>query len=232
MTETFRPSRSTTIDITAEDHLIAAAIHAGNRVDVLQVLGGPPATAAVISGFDSPRGVALHPDGSTLFVIDRRGFYRVDGAAGATAAGAALSVCAEPTALVLTPSGNRAFVGCLEGVVVEVDTAGPAVVGATALRGAAAAAGGPLPYNAAVMALALSNDGDGDDDNETLVVPLFYADPVSIAGPEDADVAGVGVVALLDVNRTILPEVRQRQHPTHVVVDGSVEVGDPVVTMI
>ena len=122
---------------------------------------------------------------------------------------AGLSVCAEPFGLALSPSGARLVVACLDGVVVYVDTTGANLAAVTTvnLRGAASAAGGALPPNAAAVAVGITNNKNSQDGDETVVVPLFYYEPVTVGTPADVDVSGLGVVALLNMTGTITRRV-------------------------
>jgi len=194
------PSRSTPIAYNNQGTVVAAAMFDGRRVDIFRFIQDGSVFFSALGEFDEPRALAFRPDGSRLLVLDRN--YLHQRHVGGEFLGT-LTVCAEPTSLVLSPSGVTAYVGCLEGLVVQVDVNTMTLTQVFALRGAATVNGAPLPGNAGVMALAMSNNDDGSDGDEQLVVPLFWAEPVAVASPQDADLAGVGVVALISAQGLI-----------------------------
>lgn len=208
-----RDSRATTIEINADDSLVAAANHDVGTVSIFST-----ATNTVVSRpgpFPGVSAVAFSPSGNTLWVLHQGGLSRVTGVDTVNpTVGAAVPMCGEPRGMALSPSGGRIFVACLEGKVLLVDTAGgTATISSTVnLRGAAAASGGNLPQNAAAMAIAVSNNLNQVDADERVVVPLFFYDPID-TDLANADLGGQGVVAILDFNGSILQRVNVAPDP-------------------
>lgn len=198
-----RDSRSSTVDINVQDTVVAAANRDHGSVSFLNTTTNTVASRVTVP---DPRSVVFSPSGSVVYVSASDGIHRITGADSLSPVlGPALAACAEPQGIALLPSGNRLVVACLEGVVVWVDTssASLSVTATVNLRGALAQHGGTLPPNAAAVAVAVTNNRDGQDADERIVVPLFYDEPVDVAGPADVDVAGVGVVAVLSADGSL-----------------------------
>jgi DNA-binding beta-propeller fold protein YncE len=187
-----RASRSTPVDITENDALVAMVNQDSNSLSFFST-ASKTRTASVNFANDSmPVSVVLHPDGTTAFVALRRSgelakvtaIDTINPVLSATRA----TVGTEPTGVALTPSGAVAVVANFnDGTLSFVDTASMTVMG-TANVG-----GNP-------RALAISNDGDTDDFDEKIYVTQFYGDAVA----EMSDSGRVGKVQVVDVNtRTI-----------------------------
>jgi YVTN family beta-propeller protein len=167
-----RPNRSTPVQISTTDGLVAMVNQDSNSLSLFNTSGASKTRSAVVSfGNDTmPVSVAIHPDDATAFVVLRRSMQlvKVTGINTVTpAAGARVSVGAEPTGVALSPSGAVAVVTNFgEGTVSFIDTATMTELGKTNVGG------NP-------RAVAITNDGDADDSDESAWVTQFFGAPMA-----------------------------------------------------
>ncbi|MBL8912597.1 MAG: hypothetical protein JNM17_18030 [Archangium sp.] len=187
-----RPSRSTPVDITTDDLLVAMVNPDNDSVSFFNAMQSFR-TATVSLGVDTlPVSVALHPDRVTAFVALRRTgeLVKVTGIDTiAPVSGNRAQVGSEPTGVALTPLGTIAVVANFnEGTVTFVETSSMNVLGTTDVGG------NP-------RALAITNDFDEDDSDERVFVTQFYGTPTS----EMTDDGRIGKVHVISVaTRTVV----------------------------
>jgi YVTN family beta-propeller protein len=184
--ELSRPSKSSTIDITSDDSLVAMTNPEDDSVSIFRV--SDESRIAKVPTGDEPSSVVFHPDGKTLFVANRAAatVVKIVDANTAPVPDGSVDVGSEPTGLALSPSGKKLFVAeFAEGRVSVIDTDSMKVIGTI---------DSPLHPRA----LAVTNNLDGNDDDETLVVPEFYGEPVP--GGEAKDDGRQGRVRLYAVS--------------------------------
>lgn len=164
-----KASRSTSIDVSANDALVLAANPENDSVSLFTASGtaltrvGTPLSMGAGS---QPVSVVIHPDNVTAFVVLRKTQRLVKvnaiNTVTPTVFATTATVGSEPTGVALSPSGKYAVVTNFgDDTVTVVDTATMAVLGTTVV--------GPNP-----RAVAISNDFDADDDDEKAYVTLFY----------------------------------------------------------
>ena len=177
-----RPSRSTAVDISADDRIVAMVNTDGASVSFFNVaLPDGEFLINRVAVPAEPTSVVMHPDGDRAFtnsrsegLVTRLGNIR----AGAQAAGQS-DIGGEPVGLALSPSGARLYVtDWTGGAVVVIDTETMATVARIQVGG--------NPY-----AIAITNDGDADDTDEQALVTQFYG---RATGPEGTDDGKIGVV--------------------------------------
>jgi YVTN family beta-propeller protein len=185
------PTSSQPIALSADDAVLAVANPDNNSVSVFDVRGGRNVLAARVPVQHEPNGVAVTPDGRTIFAANTAsGTVTVFGANVRNGVvfkpRAQLSVGTEPYALCMAPNGTRLYVANARSNTVSViDPQSDAVI-------ATVFGAGREPRG-----LALTNDGDGDDLDETLVVTSFLAAPIPgrLDGADDAKQGEVTLIS-------------------------------------
>jgi YVTN family beta-propeller protein len=187
-----RSSRSTTVDISANDSIVAMVNPDVGTVSFFNTMTNTKSGSASFGATSQPEGVVIHPDNTTAFVLLRRdqrlakvtGINTTTPAVGATRA----PTGSEPTGVALTPTGATAVVANFgENTVSFIDTATLAQTASVTLA-------------SQPRAIAITNDGDADDADERAFVTLFYGDPVA----EASDTGRIGKVVEIAVGaRTI-----------------------------
>ena len=179
-----RPNRSTPVQITSDDAVVAMVNQASGSLSLFNTSGASKTRSALVDlgAGTQPVSVAIHPDDVTAFVVLRktRQLVKVRGinTTAPTVDAAKATLGSEPTGVALSPSGAIAVVANFgEGTVTFVDTASMTVLGTT-------------PVGGNPRALAITNDGDGDDADETAYVTQFYGTPTA----EVSDTGRTGVV--------------------------------------
>ncbi|MCB9548259.1 MAG: hypothetical protein H6706_20770 [Myxococcales bacterium] len=187
-----RPSRSTAIDISADDSRVVMVNADNSSITVFTVgMGGAEARTAVTASSAAPDAeplaVVIHPDGTRAFVANRGAgtIARIVGLDTATPrVDAEVAVRGEPVGLALTPTGSLAFAtDWVAGEVVVINTATMAIERRVLAGGS--------PY-----AIAITNDGDQDDSDERVLVTQFYARHSA----EASDAGGQGIVQSFGVD--------------------------------
>lgn len=184
-----RASRSSTIDISADDRWVVMANREDDSVSIFDTTRANMRTALVPLGADAePATVVIHPDGKSAFVA-LRGLASVVKISGIDTASPTVSaparVGSEPVGIVLSPSGRRLFVAeYAEGNVAVLDTSSLAQIGLIEAP--------DHPY-----ALAVTNNLDGNEDDEFLIAPEFFGVPVP--GTEAKDNSRTGLVRIFSL---------------------------------
>lgn len=174
------PTRSANLALTADDRTLVVANKETDTVTVLRVrdsLGADRADvlAEIPVGLE-PWSVAVSPDGGTAYVANA-----VSGTVSIIALSGAdrflvvdeLLVGAEPRACALSPNGTRLYVANhTAGTVSIINTVTRQLIETVTVGGEP-------------QAIAVTNDGDFDDTDETIFVPLFFAETIP-GGPGEA----------------------------------------------
>ncbi len=191
-----RPSRSTAIDVSADDRRVVMVNTDDGSLSVFDMTTGSEtrtgrvATSRQGSGSE-PMAVVLHPDGVRAFVANRGAgtVSVVEGLGGTPQLGEEIAVGAEPIGLALTPSGNRLFVtDWVGGTVSVVNTRTMAIEEVIEVGG--------NPY-----AVAVTNDGDEDDRDERVLVTQFYGQArAAAAQAEGTDDGKEGIVHVISAD--------------------------------
>jgi YVTN family beta-propeller protein len=180
-----RPSKSGTIDITADDGFVAMVNPEDDSVSVFRV--ADDVRVARITTGDEPSAVVFHPDGKTFFVANRAAanVVRVSNFDAAAPQLTPVDVGSEPVGLALSPTGAKLFVAeFAEGRISVIDTKTMQVVGT-------------IESPERPRALAVTNNLDANDADELLIVPEFYGEPV--AGKEAKDDGRTGRIRIYEV---------------------------------
>lgn len=160
-----RASRTTTIDISPDDSLVAMVNRGDGSLSVFTTSDNSRLSRTATGG--EPSAVVIHPNGTRAYVANQADgtVVEVNGIDAASASrGRMVNVGSEPTGLALSPTGALLFVAEWgESRVSVIDTATMTVSQSFAVRS---------PY-----ALAVTNDLDDDDSDESLVVPEFFGRP-------------------------------------------------------
>ncbi|MEL6181396.1 MAG: hypothetical protein AAFS10_20730, partial [Myxococcota bacterium] len=184
-----RPSRSTPVDISQDDRIVAMVNTDDGSVSFFNTetdsLIGRVASSATPNS--EPMAVVLSPDGSRAWVGNRAAgtVSRIDNIDTAQPVlGQEIAAGAEIMGLALTPTGATLYAtDWTGGKVVVIDTASESI------RDTIDTGGNPF-------ALAITNDGDTDDDDEKVYVTQFYGRRI---GQEGLDRSAVGVVQVINV---------------------------------
>ncbi len=181
-----RPSRSTAINLTSNDGILAAVNPDNASLSLFNAASKTKSAEVAFAPGSEPVGVVIHPDDVTAFVVLRRAgkLVKVSGLDKVTpTVGAEATVGSEPTGAALSPTGKLAVVANFgETTVSLVDTGTMAVIATVDVGG------NP-------RAVAITNDGDGDDADEKAYVTLFYGAPAS----EATDDGRIGKVVEVDL---------------------------------
>jgi YVTN family beta-propeller protein len=166
-----RPSRSTAVDVTTDDSIVAMVNSDDGSVSFFNAAFGEESRIARVRSSmaiarSEPSSVVIHPDRKTAFVANRAA-GTVSKIRDVDSAGAAvvteLEIGSEPVGLALTPTGAELWVtDWIAGKVVVVDTAAMRVIRT-------------IPTGGNPFAIAITNDGDADDADEKALVTQFFA---------------------------------------------------------
>lgn len=186
-----RPSNSTSVDISADDHWVVMVNREDDSVSIFDTTKAHVRTALIPLGVGSdPFAVVVHPDSKTAFVALRGAatVVKLSGIDSATpTVSATVKVGSEPSGLALSPSGRKLFVAeFAEGSIAVIDT--------VSMTQAGLIEGPDHPY-----ALAVTNDLDADDADETLIAPEFFGVPTPAGVGETKDNGRSGLVRLYGV---------------------------------
>lgn len=191
-----RPSRSTSVDLTRDDGLVAMVDPDAGAVSFFNARVGEESRVARVpssrrAAASEPMAVVIHPDQRRAFVANRAtGTVSriVDIDRTSAAVDAEVEVGAEPMGLALVPSGAELWVtDWVSGTVVVLDTA-------TLERRRTIAVGGN-PF-----AIAITHDGDTDDADEKVLITQFYARPrAGATAVEGTDDGKEGLVQVIPV---------------------------------
>ncbi len=181
-----RPSRSTAINLTTNDAVVAAVNPDNDSLSLFNAVAKTKSTEVTFAPGSMPVGVVIHPDDLTAFVVLRKAgkLAKVTGLDKLTpGSGGEVQVGSEPTGVALSPTGAIAVVANFgDTTVTLVDTATMTALATVDVGG------NP-------RAVAVTNDGDGDDEDEKAYVTLFYGAPVS----EATDDGRIGKVVEVDL---------------------------------
>lgn len=190
-----RTSRSTPVDITSDDQLVAMVNTDEGTISFFNVVFGAESRSAKIAtsrvANSEPVSVVIHPNRTEAFVANRNAgtvSRIVDINTTQPRVTAEIDVGAEPMGIALTPKGAKAYVtDWVSGTVSVIDTA--------AMRVDQTIDVGGRPY-----ALAITNDLDQDDNDERVLVTQFYGRPrADLAITEGVDDGKEGVVQVINV---------------------------------
>jgi YVTN family beta-propeller protein len=191
---TGRATRSTTIDLTADDRWLAMVNSDEGSVSLFDVQPGQESLVARVAtskklAASEPAALAFHPDRQRLFVANRAtGTVSriVDVQSPYPRLDAELDVGGEPVGLALEPTGKTLWVSnWVTGKVHLIDTASMKVVRELAVGG--------NPW-----AIAITNDGDADGSDEKVLVTQFFGRPRPGVESEGTDDGREGVVQVID----------------------------------
>lgn len=191
-----RPSRSTAVDISPNDAVVAMVNTDDGSVSFFNATPGQEGRVAKVAssaqGKSEPMSVIIHPDGKRAFVANRAtGTVRVINGIDTTTPtpGQEAQVGSEPVGLALTPTGATLYVtDWVGGEVVALNTNDLSVTARIKTPG--------NPF-----ALAITNDGDNEDSDEKVLVTRFFA---AARGAEATDDGRRGEVYVIDVGATAL----------------------------
>lgn len=160
-----RPSRTTTVDVSPDDSLVAMVNRGDGSLSVFTTSDNSRLSRTPTGG--QPSAVVIHPNGTTAYVANQADATVVEVTGIDTASPSVartLDVGSEPTGLALSPTGALLYVAEWgQSRVISVATATMTQAESFAVRS---------PY-----ALAVTNDGDMDDLDESLIVPEFFGRP-------------------------------------------------------
>ena len=191
-----RPSRSTAVDISPDDSLVAMVNSDDGSVSFFNAEEEHESRIAKVpsSGLSpqsEPTAVLFHPDGERAFVAHRAAgsVSRLTSVGTVQAArDAELELGGEIMGIALSPSGGQLFAtSWTEGLVWVIDTESMQIARTLNLGGS--------PF-----AVAVTNDGDEEDDDEKVFVTHFYARPRPGQQAEMNDIGKEGRVSVFDVD--------------------------------
>lgn len=189
-----RASRSTTIDLTADDKYLAMVNTDEGSVSFFSAEPGKEARLSTIATSrnvtrSEPMSVLFHPDQRRAFVANRAAgtVSRIkDVSSPEPEVDAEVPLGGEPVGLALDPTGKRLWAtNWVSGKVHVIDTASMQVERTISLGG--------NPW-----AITITNDGDADADDEKVLVTQFYGRPRAYVTSEGTDDGREGVVHVID----------------------------------
>jgi hypothetical protein len=190
-----RPSRSTAIDLSSDDGVLAMVNTDDGSVSFFNATSGQESRIARIASSatanSEPTAVVIHPNRTTAFVANRAAgtVSRITGIDTASPRiDGELATGSEPVGMALSPSGDRLWIThFVDGTVVVIDTTRFGIERTLDVGG--------NPH-----AIAISNDGDQDEDDEKAFITQFYARPKAGAAITEAtDDGKEGVVQVLSL---------------------------------
>jgi cytochrome c peroxidase len=167
-----RPSKSSTIAITEDDSLVAMVNPEDDSVAVFDVTADTRIQKHTTG--DEPSAVAIHPDGTTLYVANQADatVVALKGFDGAAPTVTKVNVGSEPTGLALSPTGKFLYVAeWAEGRITQISTADMTILKSVELVGTDGDRRHP-------RAVSVTSNGDESDDDELVVVADFFGEPV------------------------------------------------------
>lgn len=189
-----RPSRSTAVDITKDDSVVAMVNSDDGSVSFFNTSEGSESRIAKVQSSnlatDSvPMAVVIHPDQTQAFVA-HRGTGSISRIVDINSAQASLqdelTIGGEIMGLALTPTGRRLWASnWTQGTVLEIDTETLSILRTIQTDG--------HPY-----AIAITHDGDSDDDDEKVFVTDFYGRTLALGDAETEDEGREGRVWVFD----------------------------------
>ncbi|MEY2936554.1 MAG: hypothetical protein RL033_7303, partial [Pseudomonadota bacterium] len=189
-----RPSRSTTIDLTADDRLLAMVNTDEGSVSFFDVNAGYETRISRVAtskklALSEPMGVVFHPDQKRAFVANRAAgtvSRIVDVRSPGARVDAELDLGGEPIGLALDPVGRMLWVtNWVTGRVYVIDTESMQIERSIDVGG--------NPW-----AITITNDGDQDPADEKVLVTQFYGRPRANVTSEATDDGREGVVQIMD----------------------------------
>lgn len=185
------PSRSSAIDVSPDDSLVAMVNSDDGTLTVFDATVGAEAVKAKVAtsatAASEPIAVVIHPDGEQAFVANRAAgtVSQITGLdSGSPKVASEIAAGAEPVGLALSPTGAHLLIAdWVQGTVSVADTKDFAVIKAIEVGG--------NPF-----AIAITNDGDDDDTDERAFVTQFFGRP---EGKEGVDDGRKGIVDVIDL---------------------------------
>ncbi|MCB9651315.1 MAG: hypothetical protein H6730_32675 [Deltaproteobacteria bacterium] len=187
-----RPSRSTAVDITRDDQVVAMVNTDDGSVSFFNAAEGQESRIAKVASSQQanaePVAVVFHPDQTQAFVANRAAgsvARIVDANTAQARLSGELTLGGEVMGLALSPTGKTAWAtNWIDGTLTAIDTETMQVRRTIEL--------GATPF-----AVAVTNDGDDDDDDEKILVTRFYGRGT---GAEAEDLGREGVVRVIDAS--------------------------------
>jgi hypothetical protein len=188
------PTRSTTIDLSADDRWLAMVNTDEGSVSIFDVQSGQEKRIARVAtskklAASEPMAVAFHPYGERLFVANRAAgtvSRIVDVRSSYPVIDAELDLGGEPVGLALDPTGKTLWVSnWVTGKVQLIDAESMKLVRELELGG--------NPW-----AIAITDDGDADGSDEKVLVTQFFGRPRANVVSEGTDDGREGVVHVID----------------------------------
>jgi YVTN family beta-propeller protein len=189
-----RASRSTTIDLTADDQYLAMVNTDEGSVSFFNVAAGQETRLSRVAtsgrvALSEPMSVAFHPYQQRAFVANRAAgtvSRIVDVTSPYPSLDAEVDLGGEPVGLALDPTGGKLWVtNWVSGQVHVIDTASMQVER-------------NLQLGANPWAITITNDGDAEADDEKVLVTQFYGRPRAGVTSEGTDDGREGVVYVID----------------------------------
>ncbi|HWO10474.1 MAG TPA: hypothetical protein VNN80_13375, partial [Polyangiaceae bacterium] len=189
-----RPSRSTTIDLTGDDRLLAMVNTDEGSVSFFDVTAGAETRISRVAtsgrlAQSEPMNVVLDPAGAYAFVANRAAgtVSRIaDVRSAYPIVDAEVDLGGEPIGLALDPTGKTLWVtNWVSGYVHVLDTASMTIQRQIKVGG--------NPW-----AITITNDGDADGADEKVLVTQFFGRPRPYVSAEANDVGREGVVQVMD----------------------------------
>jgi len=189
-----RASRSTTIDLTADDAYLAMVNTDEGSVSFFSVAAGQEARISRVATsqrveLSEPMSVLFHPDRQRAFVANRAAgtvSRLVDVTSPDATLDAEVDLGGEPVGLALDPTGSKLWVtNWVSGQVHVIDTSSMEVERT-------------IPLGGNPWAITITNDGDQDGDDEKVLVTQFYGRARAGVVSEGTDDGREGVVQVID----------------------------------
>jgi YVTN family beta-propeller protein len=194
-----RASRSTAVDVTTDDALVAMVNTDDGSVSFFNVAFGAESRSAKVASSNNvpqsePVSIVIHPNKTEAFVANRAtGTVSriVDINTTQPRVVSEVEVGAEPMGIALTPKGTSAYVtDWVSGNVIVLNTASMSISQTINVGG--------RPF-----AVAITNDLDQDENDEKVLVTQFYGrDRADLAIAEALDTGKEGIVQVINVGAT------------------------------
>ncbi|MFO0983887.1 MAG: hypothetical protein U1E76_19550 [Planctomycetota bacterium] len=163
------PRFSSAAGLSGDDKTLVVVNSDSDTISIFDASTDTPVKLGEVGVGSDPRGVAVMPDGSKVYVANANGGKVAVVSLGNRAVLTKIKVGSEPRALVLTPNGSRLFVANeLSDSVSVIDTKTDKVITTIDI---------PADSGSHPRALAVTNDGDADDLDEKVFVAMFLAVP-------------------------------------------------------